>query len=101
LEKINEFYPEIIKKLASESHDQSVIHCMYSWKSHEQHEKIITNIKRYSGLFFKPLANKIEGLNPNYYVCEICGSTVDELPEIPCEICNYPVNHYNKLDRPS
>ena len=101
LEKINEFYPTIVKKMASESHDQSIINCMYSWKSHEQHEKIISNIKRYSGLFFKPLASKIEGMNPNYYVCEICGSTVDEQPEIPCEICNYPVYYYNKLDRPS
>jgi len=100
LEKINEFYPNIIKNISSESHDQSVINCMYSWKSHEQHEKIITNIKRFSGLFFRPLASKIEEMNPNYYVCEICGSTVNEAPEKPCEMCNYPVYHYNKLDRP-
>ena len=100
LEKINEFYPNIIKNISSESHDQSVINCMYSWKSHEQHEKIITNIKRFSGLFFRPLANKIEEMNPNYSVCEICGSTVNEAPEKHCAICNYPVSHYNKLDRP-
>lgn len=100
LEKINKFYPEILKKLLSESHDQSVIHCMYSWKSHQQHEEIIRDIKRYSGFFFWPLAKKIERMNPNYYVCEICGSTVDEKPAIPCEICNYPQYHYKKIKRP-
>lgn len=109
LEKINEFYPEIFQKLSSESilqelssdsHDQAVINCMYSWKSHQQHEKIITDIKKYSGIFFKPMARKIERMSPNYYVCEICGSTVDEKPATPCEICNHPLFHYKKLERP-
>jgi rubrerythrin len=100
LEKINEFYPRIIKDLSSESHDQSVINCMYSWKSHQQHEKMIASVKRYSGLFFSSLARKIEDMDLNYHVCEICGSTINELPEIPCEICNYPASHYKGLARP-
>ena len=100
MEKINEFYPKIFKKLSPESHDQAVIHCMYSWKSHQQHEKIIKKIKKYSGLFFRPLAKKIERMNPNYYVCEICGSTVDEEPELPCVICNYSMVHYKNIKRP-
>ena len=99
LEKINDFYPRIIRELSSESHDQSVINCMYSWKSHQQHEKIITSIKRYSGLFFSPLASKIENMDLNYHVCEICGSTINEPPKNPCEICNYPASHYKELDR--
>ncbi len=100
MEKIEDFYPEIFNNLSSESHDQAVVYCMYSWKSHMQHEEIIKDIKRYSGLFFKPLAKKIERMNPNYYVCEICGSTTDEEPKTPCEICNYPLSHYKKLNRP-
>ena len=100
LEKINDFYPRIIRKLSSESHDQSVINCMYSWKSHQQHEKIIASVKRYSGLFFSSLASKIENMDLNYHVCDICGSTINKPPEIPCEICNYPAYHYISLDRP-
>ena len=100
LEKIKEFYPDILKKLSSESHDQAVINCMYSWKSHQQHEEIINDIKRYSGIFFRPLAKKIERMKPNYYVCEICGSTVDKKPEKPCAICNHHMSHYKKLKRP-
>ncbi|MDA3895869.1 MAG: hypothetical protein PF482_06965 [Desulfobacteraceae bacterium] len=101
LEKINKFYPEILKELSSESHDQAVINCMYSWQSHQQHKKMITDIKNNSGFFFKHLAKKIENMKPNFYVCEICGSTVDEKPTIPCEICNYPVSHYMELERPA
>jgi len=100
LEKINIFYPQIFKKLSSESHDHAVLNCMYSWKSHQQHEKMITDIKKYSGFFFRVLAKKIEKLNPNYFVCEICGSTIDEKPEKPCIICNYPKSHYKNLKRP-
>lgn len=100
LEKINRFYPEILKKLSSESHDEAVINCMYSLKSHQQHEKIILKIKKYSGFFFKLLSKEIENKNPNYYVCEICGSTVDEKPAVPCEICNRPLYHYKQIKRP-
>lgn len=100
LEKMNTFYPEILKELSAESHDQAVINCMYSWKSHQQHEKMITDIKNNSGFFFRLLARKIENMEPDFYVCEICGSTVDEKPAIPCEICNYPESHYMKLERP-
>jgi len=101
LEKINEFYPEILKRLSSESHDQAVINCMYSWKSHQQHEKIISDIKKFSGFFFGSLAKRIESMDPDYYVCEICGSTIDAPPTTPCEICNHPLSHYQKLDRPA
>lgn len=100
LEKINKFYPELLEKLSSESHDQAVVNCMYSWKSHQQHEEIISDIKKYSGWFFKSLAKKMERMEPNYYVCEICGSTTDEKPSIPCEICNYPLYHYKNIERP-
>jgi len=100
LEKINEFYPEILKDLSSEPHDQAIINCMYSWKSHKQHEEIINDLKKYSGIFFGSLAKKIESMRLKYYVCEICGSTVNEKPAIPCEICNYPRYHYKKLKRP-
>jgi len=61
---------------------------------------LATNKKKYSGFFFRTLAKKIEQLSPNYFVCEICGSTIDEKPEKPCIICNYPKSHYINLKRP-
>lgn len=100
IEKIEKFYPEILKQLSSESHDKAIISCVYSWKSHKQHEKFIKQIEKNSGIFFKPLAKKIESMKVNYYVCGICGSTVDKKPAISCPICNFPVSHYKKIEMP-
>jgi len=100
LEKIKEYYPEVLSGLSSESHDLAVINCMYSWKSHQQHEKMIRDIKKYSGFFFKYLVKRIEGMNPDYFLCEICGSIESKKPTIPCEICNYPTSHYHQIKRP-
>jgi len=99
--KINETYPDYLQRLKSEMHDQAVINCMYAWKSHRQHEEKIEEIEKYSKRFFSSVAEELEGQSMNFHVCRICGSTVDEPPEIACEICNYPAHHYLKIDRPS
>ena len=99
--KIEEFYPDVLEKLSKEAHEKAIITCSYSWKSHKQHEKILKAIKKHAGMFFKPLAKKIEGMNPNYYVCGICGSTLDEEPSLACPICNHPVSHYRKIAVPN
>ena len=101
LEKIRKTYPNFLKKLKKESHDQAIINCMYSWKSHKQHKRKIVEIRKHSKLFFGHLAKKLEGLEFDLYVCEICGSTIDEAPMIPCDICNYPILHYHKVIRPA
>lgn len=100
LEKIETFYPKFLKQLSPESHDQAIRYCIYSLKSHQQHEEIIRAIKKHSGMFFKPLAKKIESMKPNYYVCEICGSTLDEEPSLSCPICSNSVSHYKKIEMP-
>ena len=100
LKKIKKTYPDFLAKLKKESHDQAVINCMYSWKSHQQHKRKIGEIRKYSKFFFSHVAKKIEGMKFDFHVCEICGSTIDEAPETPCEICNYPNLHYDKVIRP-
>jgi rubrerythrin len=101
LEKIKHTYPEYLKRLQVEANEPSVVNCMYSWKSHQQHEEEIKKIIRYSGLFFDQVAKKIEGGNPDYFVCNHCGSTISEPPEIACIICNYPMKYYRRIERPS
>jgi rubrerythrin len=101
LKKIKETYPDFLTKLKNESHDNAVINCMYSWKSHRQHKRKISEIQKYSKWFFGSVAKKIEGMKFDFHVCEICGSTVDEAPKTPCDICNYPVLHYHKVIRPA
>ena len=100
LKKIKTTYPDFLMKLKKEPHEQAVINCMYSWKSHQQHIQEITKVRKYSKIFFSLVAKKIEGMKLDFHVCEICGSTLDEAPKAPCEICNYPKSHYDKVIRP-
>jgi len=101
LKKIKTTYRDFLAKLKIESHDQAVISCMYSWKSHRQHRRKIKEIQKYSKQFFGAVAKKIEGMKFDFHVCEICGSTLDEAPKTPCDICNYPNSHYQRVVRPA
>ena len=100
LEKIKTTYPNFLRKLEKEECEEAIINCMYSWKSHRQHEEKIREIKKYSGIFFGRVAKKIEGMDLDFHVCEICGSTIDEKPDSPCDICNRSLSHYKRVDRP-
>jgi len=101
LKKIKQTYPDFLAKLKSESYAQAVISCMYSWKSHQQHERKISEIRKYSEMFFGSVAKTIEGTKFDFYVCEICGSTIDQAPQMPCDICNHPVAFYHQVIRPA
>ncbi len=101
LKKIRETYPDFFVKLQKESHDQAVISCMYSWKSHQQHQEKISEIRKYSEDFFMLVAKRIEELKLDFHVCGICGSTIDGAPAAPCDVCNYPDYHYHRILKPS
>lgn len=99
--KIEETYPQFLINLREEGHDQTIISCMYSWRSHKQHQEKIEKIKRYSPLFFETVAERITDHTSEYYVCSICGSTISAPPTVPCEICNYPASYYLLIKAPA
>ena len=101
LEKIREDYLGFLTRLEKEGHDEAIMSCMYSWKSHKQHEKKINEIHRYAGVFFGSVANKIEDLRLDFYVCRVCGSTIDQAPVSPCDICNRSRSNYRRIEKPS
>jgi rubrerythrin len=101
LVKIYETYPHFLQSLKHEMHDSAIISCMYAWKSHKQHEEKLEEIQKYSKSFFSSVAEELEGHNMDLHVCSICGSTIDKMPEIACDICNYPAYHYQKINPPS
>jgi rubrerythrin len=100
LKKIETTYPGFISKLETESCEEAIVNCMYSWKSHQQHEEKVKEIGKYSEMFFSSVSGKIEGLNLDFYVCKVCGSTIDKVPDLPCVICNKPKSNYQKIERP-
>ena len=100
LEKIKTTYPYFIRELETESHEEAIVSCMYSWKSHQQHEEKVKEIGRYSEMFFSSVSGRIEGLSLDFHVCKVCGSTIDKLPDLPCVICNKSRLNYQKIERP-
>ncbi len=101
LEKIERTYPDFLQELEAEACDEAIVNCMYSWKSHRQHEQKVREIRRYSGMFFGSVASKIEGMHLDFHVCGECGSTIDVQPAAPCEICNKSKSHYSRVPRPA
>lgn len=100
LVKIKKTYPDYLKRLAVDSYLDAVVSCMWAWKSHRRHEEHVADIHNYAGLFFPVVAQKLEAANFNFHVCKICGTTVDEKPQLPCETCNYPAKNYTKIPPP-
>lgn len=100
LEKIEKIYPDFLQALDAEAHEDAIVNCMYSWKSHRQHEQKIRDIHRYSRFFFGSVAKRIEGLSLDFHVCRICGSTIDAAPITPCDICNMSKTNYRRVGRP-
>ena len=101
MEKITDTYPGFLKRLSAESYDRAIVNCMYSLKSHRQHEKEIRLVAKFAGQFFGAVSRKIEKKKLYFHVCRICGSTLDVRPDMPCEICNYPLSYYEKIPRPT
>ena len=101
LKKIDSTYPDFLAKLKPEAHARAIAACMYSWKSHMQHQAQIMEIKKYSKLFFGPVAQEIETAEFDFHVCQNCGSTMDQAPANSCEICGQPASTYRKIKRPA
>ena len=58
LKKIETTYPDFIQDLETESCEEAIVSCMYSWKSHQQHEEKVNEIRKYSGWFFSSVSRQ-------------------------------------------
>ena len=52
----------------------------------------------HAGLFNKALDNLGNNEEVDYYVCQICGNTVEKAPPERCPICNAPKEMFKKID---
>ncbi|MDJ0937571.1 MAG: ferritin family protein [Kiloniellales bacterium] len=96
---IDKVYPAMLEKLRTENHGAAIESVEYAWKSHRQHRDIIVEIQEWSPSFFETVAQRIDGETDHYYVCRICGSTLNETPPEKCPICAYPSAHYSYIDQ--
>ncbi|MBC8208795.1 MAG: rubrerythrin family protein [Desulfobulbaceae bacterium] len=100
LEKIESVYPAYISRLEEEQFAQALLHCRYAWDAHRQHKDKLTQIMNYSGFFMGAVIRKLEDIDFDFFVCQVCGSTLDGQPQGDCPICGSSVDNYNNIERP-
>ena len=99
LNSIENTYPSLLRTVEREGHADVIAAVQYSWSSHKQHLDIIEKIRKWSPDFFETVARKIDKKTDRYYVCQVCGSTVTEMPEDDCPVCGKSPASY-RLIRP-
>jgi len=96
-DEIDQKYPAILESIESEKHEDAIRYLTYAWKAEKQHRDLIVKIQKASKRWFGIVAKRIEGKPTRYYVCQVCGSTLIELPAETCPIGAHPVSEYREV----
>jgi len=96
-DEIDNEYPAILDRIRPEGHAQAIEKITWAWEAERQHRDLILKIKKAAGSWFGLLASHIENEGRRYYVCQICGSTVTELPAAQCPICGHSSDSYEEV----
>lgn len=88
-EEFKTMYPKFIEEAKKEKASDAVI---LSFDVANQVEKI------HAGLYQKALEDLGKNKETDYYVCQICGNTVERGAPDKCPICNAPKSMFKKVD---
>jgi rubrerythrin len=97
LEEIDRKYPQFLEQIKPENHMQAIQYIKYAWESEKQHRELLKEMQSGTGIFFGLLTKRIEGNPSQYFVCQNCGSTLSEIPEVTCPICGGPSEKYKEI----
>jgi len=92
--EIDKEYPAILERIRPEGHKRAIQSITWAWQAEQQHRELILKIRKAATYFFGMLVRRIEGKPSHYYVCQVCGSTLTEIPAHQCPICGSPVEDY-------
>jgi rubrerythrin len=101
IDSIDSFYPKTLARLKPEGLHDAIAFTTYAWESEKQHRDLIKRIQRWSPSFFERVARTIDENSDQYFVCQLCGSTLNEIPPGTCPICGMPSDHYRKIEIPT
>jgi rubrerythrin len=101
MSSIESFYPKLLEQLKPEGHEEAITLVRYAWASEQQHRDKIRQIQRWSGSFFEKVARTIDEKTGRYFICQICGSTVNAMPAGQCAVCKFPPLQYRGIEPPA
>jgi len=84
-----DMYPKFIKEAKNEGGQDAAI---LSFDVANKVEKI------HAGLYQKASDSLGNNEGTDYYVCQVCGNTVEGSAPDNCPICNAPKSKFNKID---
>jgi rubrerythrin len=86
--EFTKMYPEMIREAEAEGFEAASRSFSYA----NAVEKI------HASLYQKALDNLGKNQEVDYYVCQVCGNTIEGSPHGPCEICGSPKTAFQKID---
>jgi rubrerythrin len=86
-DEFKKMYPEMIEKAKAEKNDEALRSFDYA----NQVEKI------HAALYTKALENLGKNEIVDYYVCPVCGNTVEKAAPDKCPICSTPGSKFMKI----
>ncbi len=86
--EFNSMYPQMIEEAAKEGHDPA----LRSFSFANTVEKV------HAALYKKALDSLGSNLETDYYVCKVCGNTIEGEPDGPCEVCQAGPVAFFKVD---
>ena len=101
MDDIDNFYPGMVKNMNPEGFQDAISFATFAWKSEMQHRDVLMKIQQWAPWFFEKVAKTIDEKTDQYFVCQICGSTMDEIPPDKCPICHFSSEHYRKIEYPT
>lgn len=100
LSEIDKEYPAYLKRIKAEGHAEAIRNIEYAWQAEKQHRELIKDIRGGTGMFFSMLLKYFSSNPTRYYVNDICGATVTEIPDDICPICHHPILTYREIPKP-
>jgi rubrerythrin len=101
IDSIDSFYPKLLAQITPEGHEEAMASVRYAWASEKQHRDKLQQLQRWTGVFFDRVATHIDAKTGQYFVCQVCGSTVNAIPAGACPVCGKPSTGYRRVEPPA
>lgn len=100
-QSVDEYYPRLLERIQAEGFEDALNAVRFAWATEKQHREKIGQIQRWSPTFFEQVAKHIDRKTGQYFVCQICGNTVNQVPEAACPVCKNASRHFRLIDPPA
>ena len=101
IRSVDDYYPRLLEQIRPEGHADAMASVNYAWETEKRHRDKIRQVQRWSPSFFEQVAKAIDSKTGQYYVCQLCGCTLNQVPAKACPVCKNLPRHYRHIEPPA